>query len=88
MKLNIVLFLQLTEKNQKTSSNQSTKFHQLQQMFGNGTNNNVVNSIISNELNRESPNNSPARIITNSDIFHSENEVSKILCFMINNWLM
>ncbi|XP_026481952.1 coronin-2B-like isoform X2 [Ctenocephalides felis] len=67
----------LTEKNQKTSSNQSTKFHQLQQMFGNGANNNVVNSIISNELNRESPNNSPARIITNSDIFHSENELRK-----------
>nr|CAD7201143.1 unnamed protein product [Timema douglasi] len=30
-----MLFQVLSEKSQKTSSNQSTKFHQIQQMFGN-----------------------------------------------------
>lgn len=73
----------MAEKNQKTSSNQSTKFHQLQQMFGNNGNHHVVNhSIITSELNREPPN-SPSKIITTGDAFHTENEVSFILILFL-----
>lgn len=54
------------EKNQKTTTNQSTKFHQLQQMFGNLTSNHEVAADVPlyKQMN------------TISDNINTENEVS------------
>lgn len=59
----------IIEKNQKTTTNQSTKFHQLQQMFGNLTSGNEVTEDI------------PLYKQINSigDNINTENEVSKVL---------
>lgn len=54
------------DKSQKTSTNQSTKFHQLQQMFG--------NTITSEPNNEELP--LYKQIAVANENLHNENEVS------------
>lgn len=68
-------FDQVTEKNQKTSTNQSTKFHQLQAIFGHqGTNIKDIANLQNNLIN--SKNSSPNGSLENINLIYSENEVS------------
>lgn len=75
--IDISVFPQVTEKNQKTSTNQSTKFHQLQALFGHQGANikdiaNLQNNLIS------SKNSSPNGSAENINSIYSENEVRSI----------
>lgn len=67
---------QMSEKNQKTSNNQSTKFHQLQALFGHQGATikdiaNLQNNLIS------SKNSTPNGSLENINLIYSENEVSE-----------
>lgn len=69
------LAMQITDKNQKTSTNQSTKFHQLQAIFGQQNNNKELANIQNNLLS-ESQNGSNNGSMENINLINSENEVS------------
>lgn len=65
---------QITDKNQKTSTNQSTKFHQLQAIFGHqGAN---IKDIANLQHNLLSSRNSSNSSLENLNMINSENEVS------------
>lgn len=73
----------ITDKNQKTTTNQSTKFHQLQAMFGqqqnsiNGVTQNTkdINNLQNNLLSNVEKNNSRNSSLENLNQMNSENEV-------------
>lgn len=67
---------QLTDKCQKTSSNQSTKFHQLQAIFGHqGANNKDIANLQNNFLSGSTAS-SQHSSMENICLINSENEVS------------
>lgn len=70
-----LVLTQITDKNQKTSTNQSTKFHQLQAIFGQQNNNKELANIQNNLLS-ESQNGSKNGSMENINLINSENEVS------------
>lgn len=69
-------FQQLIEKCQKTSTNQSTKFHQLQALFGHqgATIKDIAN--IQNTLMTTPKNGTPNGSLENIHLNYTENEVS------------
>ncbi|XP_063707661.1 coronin-1C-like isoform X3 [Culicoides brevitarsis] len=75
---------QITDKNQKTTTNQSTKFHQLQAIFGekqpvNGITQNTkdINNLQNNLLSNVEKNNSRNSSLENLNQMNSENELRK-----------
>ncbi|CAD7082397.1 unnamed protein product [Hermetia illucens] len=67
---------QLNEKSQKTSTNQSTKFHQLQAIFGHqGTNMKEITNLQNNLISSRS--NSRNSSLENVSLINSENELRK-----------
>lgn len=72
----------ITNKNQKTTSNQTTKFHQLQAIFG-GQNQQHIANMQNNMLN--SKNSSTNVSLENINLINSENEASFFFFVRIYN---
>ncbi|XP_052895224.1 coronin-1C-like isoform X2 [Anopheles moucheti] len=67
----------IIEKSQKTSTNQSTKFHQLQAIFGQQTTNHKDIANLQNNLLSNSRNSSRNSSLENINLLNSENELRK-----------
>lgn len=67
---------QITDKNQKTSTNTSTKFSQLKAIFGQQTNNKEIVNLQNNYLST-SENPSQSNSLENLSLINSENELRK-----------
>lgn len=67
----------IIEKSQKTSTNQSTKFHQLQAIFGQQTANHKDIANLQNNLLSSSRNSSRNSSLENINLLNSENELRK-----------
>lgn len=68
---------QINDKNQKTSTNQSTKFHQLQAIFGHqGANIKDIANLQHNLMNSRNSS------LENLNLINSENEVSQVDCVL------
>lgn len=68
--------MQLSEKSQKTSTNQSTKFHQLQAIFGHQGANIKDIANMQNSLMTTPKNGTPNGSLENIHLNYSENEVN------------